>query len=167
MDIRKVTEKMRTQPFNLEGSREERAKAHRLSQAAFTLAEVLISVLIVGMGLGGIIGLYVQSAVRSDCAATSLSAQMMALSGMEQCRAAKFDPRGGTDNLWSSNFPPKVDILDVGTSAGVIAYGTNTTTVLTIATNPALKMVRVDCTWSFPQRGIFTNSLFTYRAPNQ
>ena len=134
---------------------------------AFTLMEVLISILIVGMGLGGIIGLYIQSAVRSDYAATSLSAQMMALSGMEQVRGAKYDPRGGTDELQSSNFPVKVDILDVGTSAGVQAYGTNRTTILTISTNPALKMVRVDCTWSFPQRGVFTNSLYTYRAPAQ
>lgn len=136
-------------------------------QGAFTLMEVLVSILIVGMGLGGILGLYIQSAVRSDFAATSLSAQMMAVSGLEQARGAKFDPRGGTDLLVSSNFPAKFDILDVGTSAGVIAYGTNTTTILTISTNPWLKMVRVDCTWAFPKRGLFTNSVYTYRAPAQ
>jgi hypothetical protein len=92
---------------------------------------------------------------------------MMAVSGLEQARGAKFDPRGGTDLLVSSNFPAKVDILDVGTSAGVTAWGTNRTTIQTISTNPWLKMVRVDCTWRFPQRGLFTNSVYTYRAPAQ
>jgi hypothetical protein len=94
---------------------------------------------------------------------------MMALSGLDQCRAAKFDPRGSPapDQLVSSNFPSRVDILDVGTATGVVTYGTNRTTILTISTNPPLKMVRVDCTWTFPRRGQFTNSVFTYRAPSQ
>ena len=100
--------------------------------------------------------------------AQSLAAQMMALSGLEQCRAAKFDPRGSSvDQLVSSNFPPRVDILDVGTTASILTYGTNTTTIRTISNDPLIKMIRVDCTWYYPRRGRFTNSVFTYRAPNQ
>ena len=131
--------------------------------------EVVISLAVISVSLGAILYLYVQSAVRAEFSAYSLSAQMMALSGMEQCRAAKFDPRGSppTDNLVSSNFPVRVDILDVGTINGAITYGTNTTTITTIWTNPPLKMVEVDCVWSYPRRGLFTNSVYTYRAANQ
>jgi prepilin-type N-terminal cleavage/methylation domain-containing protein len=136
---------------------------------AFTLVEVIISLAILGISLGGILTLYFRSAQRADWSGYSVSAQMMALSGLERCRAAKFDPRGSppTDVLVSSNFPAWVDILDPGPVNGITSYGTNTTTILTISTNPALKMVRVDCTWTFPGRGLFTNTVFTYRAANQ
>ena len=68
----------------------------RRCSAAFTLAEVVVSMLLISMGLAGILSVSLQSAFRSDWSAQSLSAQMMAISGMEQCRAAKFDPQGGT-----------------------------------------------------------------------
>jgi prepilin-type N-terminal cleavage/methylation domain-containing protein len=161
---------MRIRHLNLQDQAKRAPGDHRPSrQGAFTLVEVLISLLIIGLSLGSILSLYIQSAIRSDWSATSVSAQMMALSGLEQCRAAKFDPRGNaaTDDLVSTNFPVKVDVLDVGTTSGVATYGTNTTTITTVSTNPLLKMVRVDCTWEFPRRGVFTNSVFTYRAPNQ
>lgn len=135
----------------------------------FTLAEVLISLVIVGISLGGILTVYIKSAVGSDWSAHSVSAQMTALSGLEQCRAAKYDPRGTppTDLLVSSNFPPKVYVLDVGTSVGPTTYSTNTTTIALISINPPLKMVRVDCTWFYPRKGLFTNTVVTYRAANQ
>jgi Tfp pilus assembly protein PilV len=138
-------------------------------RAAFTLVEVVISIFVVGVSLGGILGLYIQSAVRSEWSAHSVAAEMMALSRLDQCRAAKFDPRGSppVDQLVSTNFPVKVDVLDVGTSAGFVTYATNRTTIWTISSNPPLKMVRVDCVWTFPRRGRFTNSVFTYRAPSQ
>lgn len=137
--------------------------------AGFTLAEVLIALGILGISLGGILTLYVQSAVRSDWSAHSVSAQMTALCGLEQCRAAKFDPRGSppTDLLVSSNFPSRLYVLDVGTSVGTRTYATNTTTITTVSTNPPLKMVRVDCTWFYPRKGLFTNTVLTYRAANQ
>src|SRR3954463_15891619 len=97
-------------------SRERRGRV-RLSRA-FTLVEVVVSVFFITLGLAGILSVSLQSAVRANWSAQSLSAQMMALSGLERCRAAKFDPRGSpaTDNLVASNFPPTVDILDVGSS---------------------------------------------------
>ena len=60
----------------------------------FTLVEVVISLAILGVSLGGILTLYVRSAQRADWSGYSVSAQMMALSGLERCRAAKYDPRG-------------------------------------------------------------------------
>lgn len=137
--------------------------------AGFSLIEAVIALLIIGVCLGGILSLYVKCGSRAEWSAYSLSAQMMALSGLEQCRAAKFDPRGSPpmDALVSTNFPPRVDVLDVGSVNGVVTYGTNLTTITTIYTNPPLKLVRVDCTWAFPMHGVFTNSVFTYRAANQ
>lgn len=137
--------------------------------SAFTLMEVVISLAIIGMSLGGILTLYVRAAQRADWSGYSVSAQMMALSGLEQCRAAKYDPHGSPpiDALVSSNFPSRVDILDPGSVNGVVSYATNTTTILLVSSNPELKLVRVDCTWTYPGRGIFTNSVSTYRAPNQ
>lgn len=135
----------------------------------FTLAEVLFSLLIVGVSLGGILGVYIESAVCSDWSAHSVSAQMNALNGLELCRAAKYDPRGTppTDLLVSSNFPQRIFVLDVGTSVGQNTYATNTTTIVTLSTNPPLKMIRVDCTWYYRRKGLYTNTAITYRAANQ
>ena len=139
------------------------------ANSAFTLMEVVIALAILGLSLGGILTLYVRSAQRADWSGYSVAAQMMALGGLEQCRAAKYDPHGSppTDALVSANFPARVDILDPASANGIASYGTNTTTILTISTDPALKMVRVDCTWTYPGRGVFTNSVFTYRTANQ
>ena len=67
----------------------------------------------------------------------------------------------------SANFP--VEVLPLGmpsiSTGGVLA--TNVTTIIPISTDPPLKMVRVDCTWAFLSRGPFTNTLITYRSPDQ
>ena len=146
----------------------KRSNVLRVTQG-FTLAEVVISMVILTLALAAILGVYVQSGKRAEWSAYSLSAQMMAISGMERCRAAKYDPRGTppTDNLVSSNFPPYVDVIDVGTMSTNLTYATNQTTITTIFTNPPLKMVRVDCSWTFPGRGTYTNTVTTYRAANQ
>ncbi len=125
--------------------------------------------LVLGLSVGGMLAVYVQAAVRSDWSAHFYSAQMMALSGVEQCRGAKYDPRGSpaTDELVSSNFPSRVDVLDVGGSSSILAYGTNTTTISTVSTHSLLTMIQVDCVWAYPRRGLFTNTVVTYRAPNQ
>ena len=137
---------------------------------AFTLVEVVVSMLIVGIMLAALISLYTQSAVRAEWSAYSLAGQMMALRGLEQTRAAKWDPRAAVpvDELVSTNFPPVVDVLDLGPSGGGITRATNVTTIQTISTRPPLKVIHVSCTWSFPWRGgLFTNSVFTYRTADQ
>jgi len=158
--------------LNVRAKAADRAGRHTVglgANSAFTLMEVVVSLVILGISLGGILTLYLQLAWRADWSSYSVSAEMMALGGLEQCRAAKYDPHGSPpiDALVSTNFPSRVDILDPGSVNGVSAYGTNTTTILTISTNPPLKLVRVDCTWTYPGRGVFTNSVFTYRAADQ
>ncbi len=137
---------------------------------AFTLVEVVVSMLVVGIMLAGLVSLYTQSAVRAEWSAYSLAGQMMALRGLEQTRAAKWDPRAAVpvDELTATNFPAVVDVLDLGPGGSGITYATNLTTIQTISTTPPLKVIQVRCTWSFPWRGgLFTNSVFTYRAPDQ
>ena len=92
------------QRLNLRAKAADRAGQHTVglgANSAFTLMEVVISLAILGLSLGGILTLYVRSAQRADWSGYSVSAQMMALSGLEQCRAAKYDPHGSppTDAL--------------------------------------------------------------------
>src|SRR5256885_15829133 len=137
---------------------------------ACTLAEVVVSLMIVALSMTGIISMYIQAALRSEYSAHMLAAQMMALGGLEQARGAKYDPQGSppTDELVATNFPQKVDVLDVGYGAPVVSYATNTFTIMTVSTNPLVKMVQVDCTWKFAGRDtVITNTVTTYRAPNQ
>jgi Tfp pilus assembly protein PilV len=134
------------------------------------LVEVVISLMVVGIMLAGLVGIYTQSAVRADLSAYSLAGQMMALRGLEQTRAAKWDPPASppVDELVATNFPTVVDVLDLGAGGGNVTYATNVTTIQTISTTPPLKAIQVSCTWFFPWRGrVFTNSVFTYRAPDQ
>jgi prepilin-type N-terminal cleavage/methylation domain-containing protein len=138
-------------------------------QQAFTLAEVLVASLILGISLAGILGVYVQCSFRTDWSSTSVAAQLKAQSGLEQCRAAKYDPTGNppVDQVVSSNFPNQVYVLDQATGPGVSIYGTNITTIEMLSTNPPFKLVRVDCTWCSRRGVLYTNTAITYRAPDQ
>lgn len=100
------------------------------------------------------------------------------------------------DELVSTNFPAMVNILDIPVTGEALAstvaamfpvklatagavtayartngitfvYATNYTSIWTVSSTPPLKAVQVDCVWSFMERGLFTNSVITYRAPDQ
>jgi Tfp pilus assembly protein PilV len=100
------------------------------------------------------------------------------------------------DELVSANFPTVVNILDIpvtanGDASGLAAqfpatlaaaaaltayartnditfvYATNYTSIWSVSANPPLKAVQVDCVWGFLSRGLFTNTVITYRAPDQ
>ena len=60
-----------------------------------------------------------------------------------------------------------VEVLDIPVVGTNIAFATNITTVTTISTAPPLKMIRVDCVWAFGDRGVYTNTVVTYRAADQ
>lgn len=138
-----------------------------IRRSGFTLAEVVISVGIAAIGIAVIVAGYITSSHRTEWATCSAAAQQMALRGLEQTRAAKWDPLGNppVDDLPPTNFTRvlPLDIPMVGTNA---LMATNVTTITLVSTNP-LKMVRVDCSWSLMLRGPFTNTVITYRAPDQ
>lgn len=137
--------------------------------AAVTLIEVVLSLAIMGISFGAIIMGYVMSARRAEWSAYSLAANSLAMQRLEQSRAAKWDllTTPVTDELIAANFGEQVAVLDVPMSGENITYATNFTTITTVSANPPLKLVRVDCVWPFKGQGLFTNTLITYRAPDQ
>ena len=135
--------------------------------SAFTLVEVVLAVAVGAILISGMILGYVQAAVRAEWSAHSLAAQSLAVMRLEQTRAAKWDRVALVDQVVSSNFPVAVEVLDLPVVGTNIAYATNFTTVTMVSTDPPLKMIQVDCIWAFANRGIFTNTVITYRAPNQ
>lgn len=139
------------------------------SLAGITIIEVVLSLAIMGISFGAIVMGYVISARRAEWSAYSLAANSLAMQRLEQCRAAKWDllTTPITDELVVSNFVAQASILDVPISGENITSATNFTTITTISANPPLKMIRVDCVWPFKGQGLFTNTLITYRAPDQ
>jgi prepilin-type N-terminal cleavage/methylation domain-containing protein len=142
---------------------------------AFTLVEVTVALAISALLFAGVVLGFVQSAQRAEWSAYNLAAHSLAMQGVEQARAATWDPAAPTpiDNCRPANFPPVgTNMLDVPVAGTNITYATNTWTITTISTNPyPLKMIRVDCTWTFIKSGVrsavFTNTVATLRAPNQ
>ncbi|MBU6399185.1 MAG: hypothetical protein KGS61_02615 [Verrucomicrobia bacterium] len=141
----------------------------RVAERGFTLAEVVIALALATLTVGGIVYGYIQAAERAEWSAYSLAAQSLAMQKIEQTRACKWDPMGypPTDQLVSSNFPAEVEVMDIPLSGTNLVYATNTTTITAVSVNPALRMIEVECTWAFPRRGVFTNTVVTYRAPDQ
>lgn len=146
------------------------SRCFKQSIAAFTLTEVVISLMILMLVFQGILKAYTTACQRSEWSAHSLVAQSLAMQNVEAMRAAQWDPQtfpavdeGGLTNFRS------VDILDV-TSTGATktqVYATNVVAVTTVSLNPPLRQIRADCIWTFKPRGLFTNTVITLRAPDQ
>ncbi len=136
---------------------------------AFTLTEVVMAMAISALTIGGIIAGYTMSTRRAEWSAYSLAAQSLAMQRSEQARAAKWDPQAWppVDELVSSNFPVRIEVLDIPISGTNVVYATNRTAITTLSANPPLRMIQVDCTWMFLSRGPFTNTVVTYRTGDQ
>ncbi len=139
----------------------------RSISGGFTLEEVLVSLAITAVTIGGVASGFVTTTRRAEWSAYSAAAQLAALQQVEQVRAAKWDPLTlpGTDELVSANFPVATVKLDLPGASGAQAYVTNRTTITSLSVDPPVKMIRVDSTWSFLSRGLFSNSVTTYRSP--
>ena len=141
-----------------------------LSQKAFTLAEVVIAMAITVMSLAGVIMGYILAIRQAEWSAYSLAAQSLATQRLEQTRAAKWDPRASppVDAVVANNFPTvPTNVLDMPVSGTNMAYATNFTTISDVTNGGyPLKLIRVDCVWSFRER-VFSNTIATYRAPDQ
>ncbi len=147
-------------------SKKQRA---RIKERAFSLAEQVIALAISFILISGVVSGFIQTTRQAEWSAYSLAAQSLASQSLEQCRAAKWDPRAypAVDQLIASNFPPSVQVLDIPLTKSNIVYATNLITISTVSQNPALKMISVQCTWTFLNRGVFTNTVASYRAPDQ
>ena len=124
---------------------------------------------ILGMSVGGIINGYVYATHQAEWSAYSLAAHSLAIQRLEQARAAKWDPQAypSVDRVIPANFPVTTAILDVPLSGTNYVIATLTTEVTTVVANPPTKMIKVECRWPFMNRGWFTNTIASYRAPDQ
>ena len=134
----------------------------------FTLVEALVSMMITGIMVTGVVAGYTQCMRQAEWSAYSLAAQSLAMQPIEQARGAKWDPYANPPVDQVTNIATLVtNILDIPISGTNIVYATNRTTVRTVSTTPPLKEISVQTTWRFLNRGIFTNTVVCYRAPDQ
>lgn len=147
----------------------------RTERAGFTLAELMISVLVFALASAGMITGYVQINRMATWSSWSVAAQSIASQGLEQARGAQWDELGGIDQ-WppttnsAGAVSPYINTncsLDVP-STGQPIWVTNFITISTYSALPPIRMIRSDCAWVFPITGqIYTNTLITLRAPDQ
>jgi len=145
----------------------------RLSHlSGFTIVEVVIAVLISTIVFATVICAYVGANDRAEWSAYSLAAQSLAMQGIEQARAAQWDPESWPviDKLPVTNYT-RVEKLDVLVS-GTPVLATNYVSISTIATSPQIRQLRADCVWVLVSRyhgaaGPFTNTAVTFRASDQ
>ena len=139
--------------------------------AGFTLAEVVTAIAIATLSFGGIIFGYVLTTDRAEWSAYSLAAHSLAMQGVEQARAAKWDPKAWppVDQLGPTNYT-QVETLDVPVS-GQPVLATNYISVSLVSSDPPLRELRADCVWRFANghrsRGPFTNTVITLRTADQ
>ena len=135
----------------------------------FSLEEVVMSIAITAITIGSVATGYVNTAQRAEWSAMSAAAQNLTSQRIEQVRAAHWDTQAspGVDEVVQANFPVQIQALDLPVAGTNTSYATNTTTITTVSVNPPVKMIRVDCTWSFMNRGVFTNTSIVYRSADQ
>jgi len=138
--------------------------------SALTIIEVVIALALSALTFGGIVSGHIFAARKAEWSAYSLAAQSLAMQRMEQARSAKWDLLASppVNQLIQANFPPiNNDVLDIPISGSNIVYASTTTTISSVSTNVPLVLIRVECVWPFMDRGFFTNSIQTYRSPDQ
>jgi type II secretory pathway pseudopilin PulG len=134
-----------------------------------TLMETLVSMMIVALVITATINGYILAANRAEWSSQSLAAHSLALQRLEQVRAATWNIASETDidEVIAANFPATQAVMDLPVSGTNAIRATIFTTITTVSSNPPLKLVRVDCAWPSHRRGWFTNTLMTYRTPEQ
>ncbi len=168
---------------NKQKSPGERISFRRRHDSGFTLAEVVICIVIAGLVFGGILTGYIQSAKKAEWSGYSLAAQAYGIQQLEQARAAVWDISSTTNvnqitnlnmtgwaysaNAWRGYSWTNIDIPYSGTN---FIRATNFVTVsnVTVSVMPpvSLHSVRVDTVWRFQGENV-TNTLVNYYAPDQ
>ena len=135
---------------------------------AFTLTEVMISMALSTLMVGGIIYGYLLTAKRAEWSGYSLAAESMAQQRLEQTRACQWDLAAwpAVDELVNTNFPAQTSILDTRIAGTNVIWATNFTTITQVGNTPPLKCIRVDCVWRFLGDRLFSNTVTTLRCPD-
>jgi prepilin-type N-terminal cleavage/methylation domain-containing protein len=142
----------------------------RRANAAFTLVEVMMSIVILALVMSGMIYGYVLTNHRAEWSSMSLDAQSFAAEAIEQARAAQWAVNGGMATNQLQLLPTSY----IRTNAMLIAATGKLTNVLTtvsitnLSINPPLYQFSAQCIWYFPGKtNRFTNSFITWRAPDR
>jgi type II secretory pathway pseudopilin PulG len=143
------------------------------TQRAFTLTEVVVSIGIAAFTVGGVVACYLLAAQRAEWASASAAAHRAAMLKMEQWRGARWDqavPDDSFDRLLAGGSPVTLTeetVLDMPITGPGEIRATNLTTLTVMPDDPPRLLIEVECVWSMPTRGPFTNRLTTLRAPDQ
>jgi type II secretory pathway pseudopilin PulG len=134
-----------------------------------TLVEVVVALVITGMAIVGIINGYSYCTNSAQKAALAQAANARAMERLEETRSAKWDTSSWptVDQVVATNFPTKVVTLDLSGSGVTVSTATLRTEIAQISATPPLKRIRVDCVWNYRGGQIITNSVETFRAPDQ
>ena len=162
--------------------------ARTASRIGFTLVEVLVSIIILALVLGGLCYGYTQANRVAVWTSMSQAAQSYALQGMEQARAALWNPwdiNNNEDELPKSNGGPVLvqkDFMDIpmkgtpwtGTTTNYVYLQTNYVYITDVSNSTSgpfsssLRQIRSSVVWTFPLTGkSFTNTVVTLRASDQ
>ncbi len=149
----------------------QRARAVRARKgcAGLTLTEIVISLAITTLAVGGMVSGYTFSVERAEWSTRSSAAQILVDQKLEQTKAARWDTLATpvVDELVTANFPVEITALGMPSTSAQGIVATNITTISLVSDSPPLKMIRIQCIWPFKERGPFTNTLVTYRSPDQ
>jgi len=147
-------------------------RAIRQRTLGFTLVEVVISLGLAALTFTGVIYGYALTSDQAQWSACSLAAHSLAVQGVEQARAAKWDPAAWPpiDELGTTNYT-QISPLDLPVAKGNVMYATNYVSISTVSAMPPVRELRSDCVWELLNgtrtRGLFTNTVVTLRAPDQ
>jgi Tfp pilus assembly protein PilV len=163
---------------------------NRLRVAGMTLAEVLISMVIVAMMFTAIINGYLVAAKRAQWTGYSLAAQSLSVQCLERARSAVWDIAMNKNELTNMTLMAKAydastktwsgyttNILDVPWKGTNFLLATNFVSIQLIYQNNKtnvpvqMQMLRVDTVWAFNAWGnfsvrLYTNTTCTYLAPD-
>jgi len=138
-----------------------------------TLMEVLVSMAVLGLVFAGVISGLLTCSQSAEWSAHSLAAQSIASQGLEQARAAKWDPQAWPQSI-GPGLPDELGVTSYVQTAtldipyqGQPAIVTNYIGVTTVSADPPIRQIRSDCAWTFMSRGPFTNTVITLRAADQ
>ncbi len=139
------------------------------SAKAFSLAEVVVSLAIASSVITGIVTGYINCVYHAEWLACSAAAQSQASQRLEQVRAARWDTLASPplDEVASNQFPVVIQPLDLPRSGDKVILATNRIYISVISQDPPVRLIKAECIWKFPGRGVYTNSLTSYRCPEQ
>lgn len=140
----------------------------RRSPQAFSLAEVLVCVVVSLVMFAGVLLGFVQSSYRAEWSGYSLAAQAQAIQAMELARSAKWDvndnpPVNELTNMVLTN----VALLDMPVNGTNRVYATNFVSLALITNGTSMYYkVRVDTVWPFTWKTtrVYTNTVIDYFA---